>query len=66
MLVLKLKNRNCEEIWSKTIYKQLYSIFLLLFEYIFPLTIIGLCYAKIAMTLAKANERIGHFDANPH
>ena len=65
MLVFRLNSRNCEEKWSKTIYKHFYSIFLLLFEYIFPFTMIGFCYAKIAMTLAKANKRIGHFDANP-
>lgn len=55
--VLKKRNSRCEESWSK-LYSRIYTVFIFMFQYAIPLSIISLAYIKIAQQLRRNRKHL--------
>ena len=64
MLVLSLDEYDCFDRWPATIYKRIYSLFILFSMYIIPLLITGICYAGSAAILKRATRSMSRFGGN--
>ncbi|KAJ7374875.1 hypothetical protein OS493_005228 [Desmophyllum pertusum] len=54
----------CYEEWSSQTYAKLYTVFLFILQYIFPLTVISVSYIKIGMYVSKSNLKSRQLGTN--
>lgn len=57
--VLTKKNSSCVESWSD-IHSRVYTLFIFVFQYVIPLSIISLAYIKIAIQLRRNRKNLTH------
>lgn len=55
--VLTKRNSRCEETWSE-LHSQVYTLFIFIFQYVIPLSIISLVYIKIALQLRRNRKHL--------
>ena len=55
--VLTKRNSRCEETWSK-LYSRIYTVFIFLFQYLIPLSMISLVYIRIAVQLRENRKNL--------
>ena len=55
--VLTVRNSRCVEIWPK-LYSRVYTVFIFIFQYFLPLSMISLAYIKIALQLHRNRKHL--------
>jgi len=55
--VLQKRNSRCEETWSE-LHSRVYTLFIFIFQYVIPLSIISLVYIKIAIQLRRNRKNL--------
>ena len=59
--------QSCHEEWSSKAYPKLYTVFLFVFQYVFPLAVISVSYIRIAIYVSESNcnsRQLGTNDQN--
>ena len=57
IVALKKRNSHCEETWSE-LHSRVYTLFIFIFQYVIPLSIISLVYIKIAIQLRRNRKNL--------
>lgn len=58
ILVLRVTNNNCIEVWPSDTIRKIYTIGLFVFQYALPLTIIAIAYTRVVLRLRMQAERM--------
>ena len=58
VLVLRVTNNKCDEIWPSDTIRKIYTVGLFVFQYAMPLTIIAIAYTKVVLKLRTQAARM--------
>ena len=58
VLVLRVTNNNCIEVWPSVTIRKIYTIGLFVFQYALPLTIIAIAYTRVVFRLRMQAKRM--------